>query len=67
MTFEESLERLKERHETLTQSVELLYRDIQAQGAATPRNFEIVLDSIKSLERIAASHENRIGDLEDDN
>ena len=29
MTFEESLDRLKERHEALTQSVEMLLRDTQ--------------------------------------
>jgi prefoldin subunit 5 len=64
MNFEERLERLAERHEALTQSVELLHRDVLALTAAgqqTTRNFEIVLDSIKSLER------NRSSDLEGEN
>lgn len=67
MTFEERPERLRERHEALTQSVEILHRDVlglTAAGKQTMRNFEIVLDSIKSLENIALSHEHRLAQFE---
>ncbi len=59
MTIDERLDRLTERHEALTQSVELLHA---MQGTNERRfeqvahNFEIVLDSIKRLENIAAAH-----------
>ena len=71
MTIDERLERLTERHEALTQSVELLQvmqRDNEERwekrfGQVT-HNFETVLDSIKRLENIAAAHEERIDGLE---
>jgi hypothetical protein len=63
MTIDERLEKLTERHEALTQSVELLHsmhRDNEERwekrfGQVT-HDFEIVLDSIKRLENIAAAH-----------
>ena len=59
MNIDERLERLAERHEALTQSVEILTADIQTlQGIA-----ETGLDSIRRLERIALSHEIRIEDM----
>jgi hypothetical protein len=71
MNIDERLEKLAERHEALTQSVELLQimqRDNEERwekrfGLIT-HNFEIVLDSIKRLESIAAAHEQRLDDLE---
>jgi predicted nuclease with TOPRIM domain len=54
-------EALTERHEALTQSVELHNHNFSQIG----RNFELALDSIKRLENIAGSHEQRIEDLED--
>lgn len=56
MTFQESLDRLKERHEALTQSVELLAietRELKAAIAEDARN-------IHALARKAAMHERRI-------
>jgi len=78
MTIDERLERLAERHEALTQSVELMIaenreRDAKAAAAvaASEQKFEVIrqtfltcLDSIQSLERIATAHEARIGRLE---
>jgi archaellum component FlaC len=68
MTIDERLERLTERHEALTQTVELIaaaqIKNDERFGQVA-RNFEIVLDSIKRLERIAAAHGQRIEDLED--
>jgi archaellum component FlaC len=68
MTIDERLDRLTERHEALTQTVELIaaaqIKNDERFGQVT-RNFEIVLDSIKRLERIAAAHEQRIEDLEE--
>ena len=67
MTIDERLEKLTERHETLTQSVELL-RIAQEE---TDRRFKRVADLfaqtdgfINDLARIARSHEDRLDNLE---
>jgi hypothetical protein len=64
---------IDERLEALTQSMELLQamhvdneKRYEKHFASITRNFEIVLDSLKSLERTAAPHERRISDLEGD-
>ena len=68
MTIDERLDRLTERHEALAQTMELIaaaqVKNDERFGQVA-RNFEIVLDSIKRLERIAAAHEQRIEGLED--
>jgi archaellum component FlaC len=68
MTIDERLDRLTERHEALTQTVELItaaqMKTDERLGQVT-RTFEIVLDSIKRLEHIAEAHEQRIEDLEE--
>jgi len=63
--------RIQDRHEALTMNLELASREIQdlreqqsAGFAETKRIFEIALDSIKRLERIATAHEQRIDGLE---
>jgi len=59
MSIDERLDRLTERHEALTQSVELLHamqNSNEKRFEQITRNFEIVLDSIKRLENIAAAH-----------
>jgi hypothetical protein len=65
--MEGRLERLTERHEALTQSVELQ----AANGKATDRRIEELLkasaqdaENIRALARIAATHEHRLTDLE---
>ncbi len=68
MTIDERLERLTERHEALAQTMELIAAaqvKNDERMAQVTRTFEIVLDSIKRLEHIAAAHEQRIEDLED--
>jgi chromosome segregation ATPase len=67
MTIDERLEKLTERHETLTQSVELL-RIAQEE---TDRRFKRVADLfaqtdgfINDLARIARSHEDRLDNIE---
>ena len=67
MTIDERLEKLTERHEALTQSVELL-RIAQEE---TDRRFKRVADLfaqtdgfINDLARIAKSHEGRLDNLE---
>jgi hypothetical protein len=74
MTIEERLERLTERHEALTQSVELLAEN----GKATDKRIEALgkltedllkastldAENIRGLARIAALHERRLTDLE---
>ena len=54
MTIDERLDRLTERHEALTQSVEMLHLEIRD-----------LKESAQSLLRIAEIHEARISRLED--
>jgi uncharacterized protein YdcH (DUF465 family) len=67
MTIDERLEKLAERHEALTQTVELIaamQRDNEERFTQIGHNFEAVHDSIKRLENIAVAHEHRIDRLE---
>jgi hypothetical protein len=74
MSFEEGIERLKERHEALTQSVELLLisqRETANQIRANTENIGKLVEvsnrdavDIAALARIAESHERRINGLE---
>jgi len=60
MTFDERLA-------ALTQTVEILaamQRSNERRFDQITQNFEIVLDSIKRLERVAVTHEQRLDDLE---
>ena len=65
MTVEERLDKLTERHEALTQFVELMahmQRDYNEKNQALMTQ---VIQSIDSLSRVAHLHERRISDLED--
>ena len=71
MNIDERLEKLAERHEALTQTVELIaamQRDNEIRTDKrfdqVARNFETVLDSIKRLENIAVAHEQRLDDMQ---
>ena len=78
-TIDERLDRLTERHEALSQSVELFILESREQNANLSRTIAKLaeaqiktetilaetLGSINSLARIAHAHENRITNLED--
>ena len=76
MNIEERLDRLTQRHEALTQTVELIAAMQKNNEEAHQRNEEAhrkneillahVMESIDSLARIAHAHEQRITRLEDD-
>ena len=61
MTNDERLEKLTERHEALTQTVELLSRDIQKLLETSQQDGE----NIRALARIAEIHERRLSGLEE--
>ncbi|MGO9967524.1 MAG: hypothetical protein ACLPY2_09655 [Bryobacteraceae bacterium] len=61
MTIDERLEKLTGRHEALTQTVELVSRDIQALLVASRQDGE----NIRALTRIAEIHERRLSGLEE--
>lgn len=75
MDIDQRLERLTERHEALTQTVEVIAgmqvktEEAQQRLAEAQRKNEVliaqVMESVNSLARIAHSHEHRITDLED--
>ena len=60
----QALDLVTRRHESLGHSVELLSTFHQEGFAQVTRNFETVLDSIKRLEDIARSQEQRSSGLE---
>ena len=71
MTTDERLDRLIERHEALTQTVELMAHQqrewVEKNEGWWEKNQVLtthVLESIDSLARIAQTHERRISDLE---
>jgi len=74
MTIEERLDRLTERHEALTQSVELLLVETRELRAGQEKNgehlrvitraIELDAENIRALARIAESHERRLSHLE---
>jgi hypothetical protein len=55
MTIDERLERLTGRHEALTQTIELLTRDVQVDA-----------ENIRALARIAEIHDRRLTHLEEE-
>jgi len=67
MTIDERLEKLTERHEALTQSVELMAVENRA-GFARLERVERILgqmaQSMDTLARVMELHEHRIDDLE---
>lgn len=70
MNFEESLERLRERHEALTQTVEIIaamQKDSERRAAESAAEFDRrmgqVLEAI-STGHIAESHDHRLDNLE---
>ena len=60
MTIDERLEKLAERHEALTQTVEMLTSDIRALATAS----EAQRISIELLADVAHSHQQRLDRLE---
>jgi hypothetical protein len=65
MTVEERLDKLTERHEALTQFVELMAHMQRDHDEKNQALMTQVIQSIDSLSRIAHLHERRISDLED--
>jgi hypothetical protein len=75
MTNDERLEKLTERHEALTQTVELLSRDIQKLLETSQQDGENIQklletsqqdgENIRALARIAEIHERRLSGLEE--
>jgi len=67
MTIDERLEKLTERHEALTQSVELMAVENRAGFARLERVEQILgqmAQSMDTLARVMELHEHRIDDLE---
>lgn len=64
MTTDERLDRLTERHEALTQSIEIMHRDWDDRFKQIANTFGLALDSIKRLENIALAHWHRLDGIE---
>ncbi len=68
MNIEERLDKLTERHEALTQTVEIIVamqKDNERRFAETDRRLVQVLEAIVQLGNIAESHDHRLDRLED--
>ena len=66
MTFEERLDRLAERHEALTQTVELaagMQRDNEKLHKQNEQRVAQMMDAVTRLANIAAEHDERLEDL----
>jgi hypothetical protein len=61
MTIDERLEKLAERHEALTQSVELMV----AENRERDKRMAEIMEAISRLVHVAEIHEHRIERLED--
>ncbi len=74
MDFEERLQRMVERHESLAQSLELSTTDVRQQGenidkltvatTAQQQTLVAVLTAMQELIGVVTEHERRIGKLE---
>ena len=67
MTIDERLEKLTERHEALTQTVELLAREMESLRIASLQLVATAREdgqNIRALARIAEIHERRLTDIE---
>ena len=62
MTIDERLDRLTIRQEALTESHELLTRDVRERQASVKATFGVIAESIGSLLEIVQSHERRPND-----
>ena len=51
-----------ERIDAIAMNVELISREVEHLATTTKANFELVLDSIKGLERISLAHSQLIDD-----
>ena len=67
--FNARMDRLIERHEALTQSVEIMAMNLEAQrirGEAADKRIDNLSGSLEKLLNIVRSHERRISGLEGD-
>ncbi len=64
MAIDERLDRLTERHEALTQSVELLVHEQRGWWEKNQTMMAHVLESLDSLARIAHAHARPLSNLE---
>jgi len=64
MTIDERLEKLAERHESLTHAVELMSRDLYGFQEKNEKRFSEIMEGISRLLHVAEIHEQRLTDLE---
>jgi len=57
MTIDERLDRLTERHEALTQSIELMHRDWEQRWQQIAAALQQDAENIRGLARVAEIHE----------
>jgi hypothetical protein len=64
MDFEERLEKLTERHEALTQTVELMAAENRDRDRRWGKTLEQMMEGIARLLHVAEIHEHRLENLE---
>jgi hypothetical protein len=64
MSIEERLEKLAERHEALTQTVELMAAENRDRDRRMAKMFDQVMEAITRLVHVAEIHEQRLERLE---
>jgi len=64
MTIDQRLEKLTERHEALTQTVELMVMEMKEREQRLDRQIGQIVEGVTKLLHVAEIHEHRISDLE---
>jgi hypothetical protein len=64
MNFEERLEKLTERHEALTQTVELMAAENRDRDRRWSKTLDQMMEGIARLLHVAEIHEHRLENLE---
>ena len=64
MTIDERLEKLTERHEALTQAVELMQREFKAEFEKEHLKLSLLVSTVDGLVKLSQSHEARLDRLE---
>ena len=64
MDFEQRIEKLTERHEALTQTIELMMHETNQRAAEWNQRFSQIVTSLEQLTHIAEIHQSRLDRIE---
>ena len=65
MTIEEQFEKLRERHEAITQTIELMAIESRERDARWEKRFGFIGESLERLANVAQLHQHRLDSHQD--